>query len=70
MPMSTVSPFRRSEGRTSMAALVTEDQFNLAEFHQPLMSHLPPYAGGAFVSAHSKRTWTLPEPLNTPRPTW
>ncbi len=38
-----------SEGRAGMAALVTEDEFSLAEFRQHLMSHLPPYARPLFL---------------------
>src|SRR6202167_3704212 len=38
-----------TEGRAGMAALVTEDEFGLAEFRQHLMSHLPPYARPLFL---------------------
>jgi fatty-acyl-CoA synthase len=38
-----------TEGRAGMAALVTEGEFDLAEFRQYLMSHLPPYARPLFL---------------------
>ena len=38
-----------TEGRAGMAALVTEDEFGLAEFRQHLMSRLPPYARPLFL---------------------
>ncbi len=38
-----------TEGRAGMAALVTEDEFGLAEFRRHLMSHLPPYARPLFL---------------------
>ena len=38
-----------SEGRAGMATLVTEDEFDLAEFRQHLISRLPPYARPLFL---------------------
>jgi fatty-acyl-CoA synthase len=38
-----------TEGRAGMATLVTEDELDLAEFRQHLMSRLPPYARPLFL---------------------
>jgi fatty-acyl-CoA synthase len=38
-----------TEGRAGMAALVTDDEFGLAEFRRHLMNHLPPYARPLFL---------------------
>jgi fatty-acyl-CoA synthase len=38
-----------TEGRAGMAALVTEDELDLAEFRQHLMERLPPYARPLFL---------------------
>jgi fatty-acyl-CoA synthase len=38
-----------TEGRAGMATLVTEDELELAEFHQHLINRLPPYARPLFL---------------------
>jgi hypothetical protein len=45
---------------TGTATLVTEDEFDLAEFRQYLMTHLPPYARPLFLRIRNNMDLTGP----------